>query len=47
MKGCYIIICASALGVAHIESQLSLCFQPWEDFVDSNIFEQAFQGKKS
>ena len=46
MKGGYIIICASALGVAHIESQLSLCFQPWEDFVDSNIFEQAFQGKK-
>lgn len=42
----YIIICASQVGSAAIESQLSVCFQFFEQYVDCDSFEQLFAGKR-
>lgn len=42
----YIVICASQIGTAEIENQLSICFKFCEQFIDYRCLEQMLEGKR-
>lgn len=42
----YIVICASQMGTAAIENQLSICFKFCEQFMDCRCLEQIIEGKR-
>lgn len=42
----YIVICASQVGTAEIENQLSICFKFCEQFLDCRCLEQVLEGKR-